>query len=144
MIRRRVRVIVETMTDHLGRTKPVDERRRGRAIRRFRAAVMAGPAAGTIWSNPAERCAIGSHPSNDLVIDDGTVSRFHCELTIAGGAVRVRDLGSRNGTQAHGMKIADATVEGGTTLVLGGSAVKIQVDIDETELASSERPVFGG
>jgi len=43
-------------------------------------------------------CAIGSHPSNDLVLDDGTVSRFHCELTVAGNAVRVRDLGSRNGT----------------------------------------------
>jgi DNA-binding NtrC family response regulator len=143
MIRRTVRVIVETMTDHPGRTKPVEDRRRGRAIRRFRAAVTAGPATGTTWNKPAERCAIGSHPSNDLVIDDGTVSRFHCELTIAGGAVRVRDLGSRNGTQAHGLRIADVTVDGGTTLVLGDSAVKIHVDLDETELASSDRRQFG-
>jgi two-component system, NtrC family, response regulator GlrR len=144
MIRDTVRVIVEVMTDHLGRTKPVDDRRRGRAIRRFRAIVTAGPATGASWSRPAERCAIGSHPSNDLVIDDGTVSRFHCELTIVGGAVRVRDLGSRNGTLGNGMKIADVTVDGGTTLVLGDSAVKIHVDVDQTELASSERSAFGG
>src|SRR5215831_162602 len=49
--------------------------------RRFHVVVTAGPAAGTIWRGPAERCAIGSHPSNDLVLDDATVSRFHCELT---------------------------------------------------------------
>src|SRR5262245_16971250 len=139
-----IRVIVAAMTDHLGRTRPVDDRRRGRAIRRFRVTVTTGPAAGATWNKPAERCAIGSHPSNDLVIVDGTVSRFHCELTIAGGVVRVRDLGSRNGTLGHGMRIADVTVEGGTTLVLGDSAVKIQVDLDETEVASSERAAFGG
>jgi two-component system, NtrC family, response regulator GlrR len=132
------------MTERLGRTKPTGDRRRGRAIRRFRAIVTAGPATGASWNEPAERCAIGSHPSNDLVLEDGTVSRFHCELTIAGGAVRVRDLGSRNGTVAAGMTIADATVGDGTTLVLGDSAVKLDVDLDETELASSERAAFGG
>src|SRR5262249_4835085 len=124
-------------------TKPVDDRRRGRAIRRFRAAVTAGPISGATWSKPAERCAIGSHPSNDPVIDDAAGSRFPFELTIAGGAVRVRDLGSRHGTLAHGMRIVDVTVDGGTTLVLGDSAVKIHVDLDETEVASSERPAFG-
>src|SRR5215468_2126097 len=117
MIRATVRVIVVTMTESLGRTKPVDDRRRGRAIRRFRAIVTAGPAIGASWNRPAERCAIGSHPSNDLVIEDGTVSRFHCELTIVGGVVRVRDLGSRNGTLGNGMKIVDVTVDGGATLV---------------------------
>jgi pSer/pThr/pTyr-binding forkhead associated (FHA) protein len=39
-------------------------------------------------------CAIGSHASNDLRIDDDTVSRLHCELAIAGSAVCARDLGS--------------------------------------------------
>src|SRR6266481_4907706 len=98
-----IRVIVAAMSDHLGRTRPIDDRRRGRAIRRFRAVVTTGPAAGATWNKPAERCAIGSHPSNDLVLDDQTVSRFHCELTIVGGAVRVRDLGSRNKTITGGI-----------------------------------------
>src|SRR5262245_47273571 len=74
------------------------ERAHGRAIRRFRVTVIAGPATGARWDAAAERCAIGSHPSNDLVIDDPTVSRFHCELAIADDSVRVRDLGSRNAT----------------------------------------------
>ncbi len=115
----------------------------GRVIRRFRVAVTAGPSAGASWQQPLERCAIGSHPSNDLVLDDVTVSRFHCELVVTGGAVRVRDLGSRNKTVAGGITIADATVADGTLLVLGNSAVKIDVEPDLAEVASSERSAFG-
>jgi len=122
-------------------TRPTD--RPGRAIRRFRVTVTTGSAAGKTWSEVAERCAIGSHPSNDLVIDDPTVSRFHCELAIAGSAVRVRDLGSRNGTRVSEIALADATVGGGTVLVLGNSAVRIDVDPEQAELAASARSSFG-
>jgi len=123
-------------------TRPTG-RTSGRAIRRFRVAVTAGPAAGATWRGPAERCAIGSHLSNDLVVEDPTVSRFHCELAITGGAVRVRDLGSRNKTIANGISLADGTVGDGTLLVLGNSEVKIEVEPDLAELASSERSTFG-
>src|SRR5881396_1610939 len=95
----------------------------GRAIRRFRVNVISGPANGTSWAEPLERCTIGSHPSNDLIVDDPTVSRFHCELTVAGDRVRLRDLGSRNGTQAHGIALGDAMIGGGTVLALGHTDV---------------------
>jgi DNA-binding NtrC family response regulator len=123
-------------------TRPAGKRP-GRAIRRFRVAVTAGSSAGATWRQAAERCAIGSHPSNDLVIDDPTVSRFHCELAITGGAVRVRDLGSRNRTLAGGITIADATVADGTLLTLGNSEIKIDVESDVAEIAGSERSAFG-
>jgi len=116
----------------------------GRAIRRFRVAVTGGPASGASWQEPAERCAVGSHPSNDLVVDDPTVSRFHCELAIVGGAVRVRDLGSRNRTVAGRIAISDATVDGGTRLALGNSEIEIQVTPDVAQVAASERSAFGG
>src|SRR5262245_711147 len=99
-------------------TRPTAEGPR-RAIQRFRITVTAGLSAGTFWYEPRERCAIGSHLSNDLVINDATVSRFHCELSIVGSTVRVRDLGSRNGTIVGGVAIADATVSNATTLTLG-------------------------
>ena len=112
--------------------------RRGRTIRRFRV-----ESDGATWNELAERCAIGSHPSNDLVIQDSTVSRFHCELTIAGASVRVRDLGSRNGTFAGPIQITDGLVPGGTELRLGNSDVRIFVDDQQSELASSQHPAFG-
>ncbi len=115
-----------------------------RAVRRFRVTVTSGPAAGTVWKQPVERCAIGSHASNDLVIDDSTVSRFHCELAVAGGEVRVRDLGSRNGTLAGGITIADGAIPSGTTLTLGNSEVRVDVDRGHTEIRASDKPAFGG
>jgi transcriptional regulator with GAF, ATPase, and Fis domain len=131
-----------------GRTPPVMTRpsaqRLGRAVRRFQVTVTEGPSAGASWAQAAERCAIGSHPSNDLVIEDSTVSRFHCELAIANTAVRVRDLGSRNGTQLGAVQITDALVPGRTVLQLGNSAVRIDVSDEETELAASDRASFGG
>jgi DNA-binding NtrC family response regulator len=115
----------------------------GRAIQRFRVTVTSGVAAGATWHESADRCAIGSHPSNDLVINDPTVSRFHCELAIADGAVRVRDLDSRNGTRVGSVAITDATVDGGTTLEIGDSEVKLHVDPDRMELATSQGTSFG-
>jgi len=110
---------------------------RGRAIHRFRVT-----AAGKTWSEPQERCSIGSHPSNDLVIDDPTVSRFHCELTIAGSRVRIRDLNSRNGTSIGELGVTDGLVPGGTTLVLGNSTVRVDVDDGVAEVETAEQ--FGG
>jgi len=123
-------------------TRPVSSPSR-RAIQRFGVSVTAGPGSGASWHEPQERCAIGSHQSNDLVIEDGTVSRFHCELVIVGNAVRVRDLGSRNGTVLAGARIADATVANDTTLALGNSQIRIRIDPDQAELAASERSMFG-
>jgi DNA-binding NtrC family response regulator len=114
-----------------------------RAVRRFRVTVISGPAAGKTWNDAGERCAIGSHAGNDLVIDDDTVSRFHCELAIVGDGVRVRDIGSRNGTLTSGIALSDATICGGTVLALGDSDVRIDVDPEETEVAASDRASFG-
>jgi two-component system response regulator GlrR len=115
----------------------------GRVIRRFRVVVTAGPAQGRTWAEAAERCALGSHPSSDLVLDDPTVSRFHCELTIAGDRLRLRDLGSRNGTWVGGATIGEGTIGGGTTLVLGQSQVRIDVDAAQAQLDASDREAFG-
>jgi len=130
------------------RTPPVLTRpsaqRIGRAVRRFQVNVTEGPSAGTSWTQAAERCAIGSHPSNDLVIEDSTVSRFHCELAIADTAVRVRDLGSRNGTMLGAVQITDALVPGRTILQLGNSTVRIDVADEETQIAAFDQASFGG
>jgi hypothetical protein len=112
-----------------------------RAIRRFRVTVTAGPATGQIWAEAAERCAIGSHPSNDLIVDDPTVSRFHCELAIVGDRVRARDLGSRNGTVAGGIAVTEGAFGGGTTLVLGHSQLRVELDDGQAEITEAPTPV---
>ncbi|MCW5808563.1 MAG: sigma 54-dependent Fis family transcriptional regulator [Deltaproteobacteria bacterium] len=118
----------------------------GRTIRTFRVAVVGGPAAGAAWNGQAERCALGSHPSNDLVIEDPTVSRFHCEITMpkAGDRVAVRDLGSRNGILVGDVAIAQGAVPDGAVLALGHTRVTIAIDAGATaEIPASDRTSFG-
>ena len=49
--------------------------------------------------------AIGSHPSNDLVIDDTTVSRRHATITRKPDGFELVDLGSTNGTFVNGRQV---------------------------------------
>jgi DNA-binding NtrC family response regulator len=51
---------------------------------------------------------IGSHPSNELVLVDSRVSRFHCILRRHAGHWRVEDCGSLNGTRINGVAVRDA------------------------------------
>ena len=53
---------------------------------------------------------IGSHPSNDLVIDDPQVSRFHCQLRADALGWRLVDSSSLNGSRIGGLRVRDADV----------------------------------
>ena len=54
---------------------------------------------------------IGRSPSNDVVIDDPTVSAQHASLTKSPSGYRLKDLGSTNGTQINGVSITDAELK---------------------------------
>lgn len=45
-----------------------------------------------------EKYSIGREPTNDIFIDDASVSRQHCYLVVVGDRYRLIDLGSTNGT----------------------------------------------
>src|SRR5436305_14724813 len=51
---------------------------------------------------------VGRAPSSDIAIFDPTISRKHAELQVDGNGLRVRDLGSSNGTFHHGARLEDA------------------------------------
>src|SRR6185312_17138503 len=51
---------------------------------------------------------IGSHPANDLVLPQPTISRFHARLELDANGYRLVDLESTNGTFANGMRIGSA------------------------------------
>ena len=62
---------------------------------------------------------IGRAPSNDVVIDDPTVSAQHASLTKSASGYRLKDLGSTNGTQINGVSIADAELNDGSEIRFG-------------------------
>jgi transcriptional regulator with PAS, ATPase and Fis domain len=122
----------------------VDHQRPHTLIRRFRLVVMSGRDAGRNCLSEGERTVIGKHESADLVLHDGAVSRFHCEIAVSGGRVAVRDLGSRNGTLVNGVEIAQAWLRSGAILTLGQTEVKFDQGADHVVQPLSPRERFGG
>ena len=73
-------------------------------------------------------CRIGSHPSNDLVLDDRTVSRFHCRIARGpeGKEWLITDTGSTNGTRVDGVKVLVAELGQDAVIVVGDSELWVQ------------------
>jgi len=70
------------------------------------------------------RVRLGSRRIADVVIDDDRVSALHCELTI-GEDLRVRDLGSKNGTQVGGVRVVEAVLSSGEVVLIGKTRVRV-------------------
>jgi class 3 adenylate cyclase len=69
---------------------------------------------------PAGRTlVVGRSPACDVPIRDLTVSRHHGEVEAAGTGLRVRDLGSTNGTFINGQRISEGVAAPGTRVAFG-------------------------
>jgi DNA-binding NtrC family response regulator len=89
-------------------------------------------------------CRIGTHSSNDVVLADPAVSRFHCRLVREDGGWRVRDTGSLNGTRLDGVRIRDADLPvEGALLAVGDSLVRVRQAQAEREAVVPMIPSFG-
>jgi DNA-binding NtrC family response regulator len=87
----------------------------------FVLAVVAGPDTGKTFvvdgSEPSPPL-LGKSPACSMRLGDPSVSRRHLSLEIHGTGLRVRDLGSLNGTFADAVQVHDVTLRGGETLRL--------------------------
>ena len=69
----------------------------------------------------------GRGPDSAVWIDDESVSRRHARLRIAGGAVRLEDLGSRNGTFVNGRRIEAAELSDKDEIRLGSVSLTFRI-----------------
>lgn len=76
---------------------------------------------------------VGAAPDNDLVIGDVAVSRAHLELTLVPEGVRVRDLGSRNGTYYLGQRVGELALSLGSRIRLGNTELCFEADVEAFE-----------
>ncbi|MFT3841919.1 MAG: sigma 54-interacting transcriptional regulator [Myxococcaceae bacterium] len=87
--------------------------------------------------------AIGADPGNDLVLQDQTVSRFHCEVRLEDKRPVVRDLGSTNGTYLDGVRVKEGFLKAGSVMRLGRAEVKFEL-LEQTHfLPVSDATRFG-
>jgi S1-C subfamily serine protease len=81
---------------------------------------------------------LGRVQGADLVIRDARASRRHAELGPVDGGVRLRDLGSANGTLVGGQPAADVVLRGGEEVGIGG--VRIAVLAEEPAVTGAPLP----
>ncbi len=113
---------------------------RGRtATRSWIARLVSGGGQVALGARPV---VLGAHASCDLVVDEAKVSRRHVELAAVEGGVRVKDLGSTNGTWWQGSRITEVVVPGGATIEVGGAQVRISA-ADQLLVPPSPRERFG-
>ena len=112
-------------------------------VRRFRLSVLSGPDAGAVHVSEGARVAIGTHESAELRLADSTVSRFHCEVTLADDRATLRDLGSRNGTSIDGVPVLHAILRDGALLTLGHTQIRFELGHDHVTVPLSEKERFG-
>jgi DNA-binding NtrC family response regulator len=88
-------------------------------------------------------CKIGSHASNDVVLRDPMVSRFHCRLVREDGQWTLRDSGSMNGTTLNGVRLRDGDVGTEGVLAIGDSIVRVRSGVPAKEDFVPMLPSFG-
>ncbi|WP_224368978.1 sigma 54-interacting transcriptional regulator [Hyalangium versicolor] len=86
---------------------------------------------------------VGTDPSCELPLEDPTVSRRHLVLELLPGAVRVRDLGSRNGTRYLGARIREARVPLGGSVTVGKTTLRISPVKDSRRPVSEREELHG-
>jgi transcriptional regulator with GAF, ATPase, and Fis domain len=90
-----------------------------------------------------EVCRIGTHSSNDVVLRDPAVSRFHCKLTRDGSVWRLQDNGSLNGTTLDGVRVRDAELGPEGTIALGDSRIHVHALEGTDEISIPDAQSFG-
>jgi pSer/pThr/pTyr-binding forkhead associated (FHA) protein len=61
-------------------------------------------------------------------LDDGFVSRLHCEIDRLDRTLTIRDLGSRHGTFVNGLKVSQAPLLPGDKLTVGITNLSVYYD----------------
>ncbi|HEX8114761.1 MAG TPA: sigma 54-interacting transcriptional regulator [Kofleriaceae bacterium] len=114
---------------------------RGRtAPRSYRVQVLGhGGATIALGARPV---VVGAHASCDLVLSDPQVSRRHAELAAVPEGIRIKDLGSTNGTWWQGTKVGEVVVPSGATVQFGVTSVRIAA-AEAIALPPSEHDHFG-
>lgn len=86
---------------------------------------------------------VGRKNSCELRIPLSSVSRQHCEITLEGETVKLRDLGSSNGTYHNSIRVQEAELAAGDEVVVGPVVFTLVIDGVPSEI-NPVRTILGG
>lgn len=115
----------------------------GLLVRRVRVRVTSGPDRGREALLEAGTLLVGTHSDNDLILRDPQVGKYHLEIALVAGGIRVRDLGSDGGTFVGSVKVQQSVLPMGTEVSLGRSTLQLLSGDIPVPVSPSERTSFG-
>ena len=83
---------------------------------------------------------LGRAGINDLVLADASISGRHCQIVLSTGRLRVRDLGSTNGTFLDGQPVLETELADGQILALGGLQLRVENPPVEISIPATTQP----
>lgn len=99
---------------------------------------IAGPLKGQSFEITEQGLRLGRDASNDIVLDDAAVSRFHGRVILHNNGIWVQDAGSRNGVFVSDSRVAaNRQVKPGDRVTIGESAFDIEMVEVDTERSVS-------
>jgi DNA-binding NtrC family response regulator len=117
--------------EHITATRTlVVETRTTLKLRKCRLSIVTGQGAGKELISEKERIRVGTHISNDLILEDRTVSRHHFEIQYTDKGYLIVDLNSTNGTFLDGRRVERAYLSAGAS-IRAGSAILSFAPLDE-------------
>lgn len=105
--------------------------------------VLSGGARGDEHVMAHDHLRIGKSKDNDFVLDDETVSRFHCEIIREPRGFLLRDKKSTNGTLLDGAEVREAFLRPGAIVTVGKVELKVRTYSERVEVLPSEKRSFG-
>jgi pSer/pThr/pTyr-binding forkhead associated (FHA) protein len=109
--------------------------------------VVQGRPHGSYLDFPEGEFVVGRGPECHVRPNSELISRQHCLLLVSGRVLRVRDLGSTNGTLVNGkLVVEECALRHGDTLQLGPLVLEVVLTDEEAEVApptTEETGAFG-
>jgi pSer/pThr/pTyr-binding forkhead associated (FHA) protein len=81
-----------------------------------------------VFPLPSTVTVIGRRRNCDLRIPLDSISKRHCQISLEGDSLKIRDLGSRNGTFLNGKRVEEETAKAGDFIQVGPVLFALQID----------------
>jgi len=104
-----------------------------------RFSVVSGPCRGQTYQILPGKFIIGREPDCQLAVDSSFVSRHHCVFLMDEYTVRIRDLGSKNGTfvNEEPVRSGERILTHGDTIRVGDLIIRFELSVGPSIATSS-------
>src|SRR5215470_10746117 len=85
--------------------------------------------------------SLGRSEQSDFPIEHPSVSSSHCQITLSGDSVLLKDLGSTGGTFVNDELVEEAKLRPGQMLRLGEVVMRFESDVDADQPLRGAPPI---